>query len=116
MGVQSYATATKLGIYDELQEEMKAFFPPFGEQVKGFLERNMENLPKKAYRWIGEMEEIDATHQETGFEPGVFNSIGEVYQMVSEETEVGKGRAKNVKAEEVVGSIIEGLEKKAATN
>lgn len=112
LGLQSYTTATKLGIYDELREEMNAFFPPFGEQVGVFLEKNVESLPKKAYRWIGEMGEIDSTHQETGFNPGVFKSIAEVYGFISEGTEVGKRRAKDAKAGEVVQSVLEGLEKK----
>lgn len=112
LAIQSFTTAWKNGVYEEMRDEIDNFFPPFGEMVGKFLERNVEFVPKKAYRWVGEMEEIAETHEQTGWSGDLFRSIKEVYDVVDAESEVGKRRVKDVKVLEVVESIGEALEKR----
>ena len=47
-------------------------------------------MPPKAYRWVGEMEEISKTFADEGFDPRLFLGAAETYRWVSEETELGK--------------------------
>ncbi|TGZ81661.1 6-phosphogluconate dehydrogenase C-terminal domain-like protein [Ascodesmis nigricans] len=109
LALLSFTTAERHGVYDALREEMDEFFPPFGGMAGRFLEGNMKGVPKKAYRWVTEMEEIDATHRETGFDEGVFEAVARVYGLVDKETEVGRRRAKDVEVEEVLKSVDEAL-------
>lgn len=47
-------------------------------------------MPPKAYRWVGEMEEISATFGDAGFDPRIFLGAAETYRWISEDTELGK--------------------------
>lgn len=116
LAIQSFATAEKNGVYQALKEEIDEFSPPFGHQARKFLEGNIKNVPKKAYRWVREMEEINQTHKETGFDQDVFNAIAGVYRLVDDGTEVGRRRAKDIGVEDVLQSINEGLREKAHEN
>jgi hypothetical protein len=47
-------------------------------------------MPPKAYRWVGEMEEISKTFEDEGFDPRLFLGAAETYRWISEDTELGK--------------------------
>lgn len=66
----------------------------------------------KAYRWVGEMEEIGATFGDEGGwsgEEDVFGGVAGVYRAVAEDAERAGGRRPET-VEEVVRMVAEGNE------
>ncbi|MCC6175253.1 MAG: DUF1932 domain-containing protein [Chloroflexi bacterium] len=48
----------------------------------GWVERSMPGMPPKAYRWVGEMEEIAATFGHLGLTPEILAGAAEMYRLV----------------------------------
>jgi hypothetical protein len=57
--------------------------------VLGWPEAQMPIMPPKAYRWVGEMEEIAATFAELGMTPDILNGAAGIYRVVAD-TPIGK--------------------------
>ncbi|KAF8251092.1 6-phosphogluconate dehydrogenase C-terminal domain-like protein [Wilcoxina mikolae CBS 423.85] len=108
LAVQSFTTASRLGMLGELQEEVERFSP----EMAGYLDRSVGNVPGKAYRWVQEMENVRETHEEGGWGGGLWRGVEGVYRFVDEETGVGRRRGWGWTKEEVVRSVGEGLGKK----
>jgi L-threonate 2-dehydrogenase len=72
-------------------------------------------MPPKAYRWVGEMEEISKTFADEGFDPRLFLGAAETYRFVTEGTELGKEipehREKGKDIEDVCHWLVEGLQR-----
>jgi Domain of unknown function (DUF1932) len=70
-------------------------------------------MPPKAYRWVGEMEEISETFKDEGFDPRIFLGAAETYRFISEDTELGKEnvehRERGKDVEDVCRWIVKGL-------
>jgi hypothetical protein len=70
-------------------------------------------MPPKAYRWVGEMEEISQTFAAEGFDPRIFLGVAETYRWIAEDTELGKEiverREKGKDVQDVCHWIIEAL-------
>lgn len=79
IGIQSFATAARLGLADTLQEELTIS----QANMMSWLERMVTTSPPKAYRWIGEMEEIAATFAAAGFTPAMFVGAADVYRFLA---------------------------------
>lgn len=47
-------------------------------------------MPPKAYRWVGEMEEISQTFADEGFDPRIFLGAAETYRWIADDTDLGK--------------------------
>lgn len=62
LATQSFATAHRLGITGELRRELGLVMP----RHLASTERGVPDMPPKAYRWVGEMEEIAATMNAEG--------------------------------------------------
>lgn len=110
IAVQSYTTASKLGVLDELRSALST------EQTARF-ERSLANVPLKAYRFAGEMEEINRTHrEESGFGGDMFAGAAEVYRAVAEDTVLGQERVgrrkRGLTVEDFTAAVAEGLETK----
>ncbi|KAF8545485.1 6-phosphogluconate dehydrogenase [Trichophaea hybrida] len=91
LAVQSFTTASRLGMLEKLQEEVVRFSP----EMAGYLDRSVRMVPGKAYRWVQEMENVRETHEEGGWEGGLWRGVEGVYRSVDEETggeETGVGR------------------------
>lgn len=89
-GLQALATellvaARLMGLEETLREEQEHSMA----EVVGWLEGHMPMMPPKAYRWIGEMEEIAATFADLGMTPDILNGAAEMYRMVAD-TAIGK--------------------------
>lgn len=89
-GLQALATellvAARLsGIEDTLRAEQSETMA----EVLGWLESNMPIMPPKAYRWVGEMEEIGLFFGDLGMTPGILNGAADVYRFVAD-TPIGK--------------------------
>lgn len=70
-------------------------------------------MPPKAYRWVGEMEEISQTFGAEGFDPQMFLGAAETYRWIAEDTELGKEivehRQKGKDLQDVCHWIVEAL-------
>lgn len=88
--IEALVAARALGCDTDLQAEMA-----FSQEA--LLSRADAWLPAscpKAYRWIGEMEEIAATFQSVGLTPRTFQGVAEIYRMV-ERSPLGKETVEN---------------------
>jgi 3-hydroxyisobutyrate dehydrogenase-like beta-hydroxyacid dehydrogenase len=57
-------------------------------ELLGWFERQIPRMPPKAYRWVGEMEEIARTFADVGLPPQMLDGAAAVYRLV-EQTELG---------------------------
>lgn len=113
LAIQSYSTAAKLGVLDELREEIRNSNPASETRAT----RGLTSMPPKAGRWVREMQEIGKAFKEEGGWQGateggsIFDEIGEVYRYVAEDTELGKehheNRVRGKTAEDTVAAILE---------
>jgi hypothetical protein len=53
-----------------------------------WFERQVPRMPPKAYRWVGEMEEIARTFADVGLPPQMLEGAAALYRLV-EQTELG---------------------------
>lgn len=74
------AAAEALGLTDELAAELRGSQP----EVYAAMEKSLPALPTKAFRWIGEMEEIAATFASAGLSPGFHEAAADMYRLLSE--------------------------------
>ncbi|KAF2083334.1 6-phosphogluconate dehydrogenase C-terminal domain-like protein [Saccharata proteae CBS 121410] len=110
LAIQSFSTAARMGVLPQLQQHLAEFSPAIGELAG----RGVIGMPSKAYRWVGEMEEIGNCFREEGGWGGgesVFGGIAEVYRFVADETGLGSLEGRRP-AGEVVEGIVDGLEKR----
>ncbi|TVY41650.1 hypothetical protein LOCC1_G005890 [Lachnellula occidentalis] len=110
--IQAFTTASNLGVLPILMEEMEAKFPALLKTA----ERGVTSMPPKAYRWVKEMEEISAAHEEDGgFESagkGLFNEVAKVYESVADDSVLGEEkterRKRGLTIEDVAAAMGEG--------
>lgn len=74
-----------LGISEALEGELRSS----QGSTYGALERSLPGMPPKAYRWVGEMEEIAATFGAVGLTPKMLEGAAEMYRLV-EGTPLGR--------------------------
>ncbi|EFY98581.1 6-phosphogluconate dehydrogenase [Metarhizium robertsii ARSEF 23] len=112
LATQSFTTAHRLGVVDELKREMREIFPNHLTAA----ERSVPTMPPKAYRWVKEMEEISDTMHEGGWTKELFHGIAGVYKAVAEDAVLGKEqigkRVRGKSIEDVAAAMGEGLERK----
>lgn len=117
LAIQSFTTAKRLGVLDELRGELQGLVPAHGAAA----ERGLVSMPPKAYRWVREMEEIALTFdEEGGFPPGLFQGVADVYRAVAEDTVLGQEkvgkRKRGTDVHDVAAAVAEGLENKKKKN
>ncbi|KAI1108873.1 6-phosphogluconate dehydrogenase [Nemania sp. NC0429] len=117
LAIQSFTTAQRLGVLDELRGELRGLVPAHGAAA----ERGLVGMPPKAYRWVREMEEIALTFdEEGGFPPGLFQGVADVYRAVAEDTVLGQEkvgkRNRGTDVHDVAAAMAEGLENKKKKN
>jgi 3-hydroxyisobutyrate dehydrogenase-like beta-hydroxyacid dehydrogenase len=74
-----------LGVSAALEAELRASQGTLHAQ----LERGIPGMPPKAYRWVGEMEEIAATFEALGLTPRMLAGAADLYRFV-EQTPLGQ--------------------------
>ncbi|HET6317506.1 MAG TPA: DUF1932 domain-containing protein, partial [Chloroflexota bacterium] len=80
LGTELFVAARLLGVDDTLREQQARDM----KLIVEYLERAIPTMIPKAYRWVGEMEEIARCFDEVGL-PGVtFEGIAEIYRRVTE--------------------------------
>jgi 3-hydroxyisobutyrate dehydrogenase-like beta-hydroxyacid dehydrogenase len=77
LGAELLVAARLLGVEDELRAEQERGGDL--EAVRHFVERALPNMPPKAYRWIGEMEEIARCFDELGMPGRLMLGAADVY-------------------------------------
>ena len=70
--------AKKNNVYDELMEELK-----YSEEYFSLVAKNqLPSIKHKAYRWVGEMNEISLTYKESGLTGGFHSEAENVYELI----------------------------------
>ena len=117
LATQSFTTAHRLGVADELKREMADLIPTHLAGV----EKGVPSMVPKAYRWVREMEEIATTmSDEGGWGRGIFDGVADVYKAVAEDKVLAKEktgkRTRGTTVEDVAAVMAEGLEKRRKKN
>ncbi|RFU79102.1 hypothetical protein TARUN_3111 [Trichoderma arundinaceum] len=110
---QSFTTAHRLGVVDELKQELNQMVPAILTRA----EKGVPGMPPKAYRWVREMEEISKTfHEEGNWDRTVFEGVAGVYKAVAEDGVLGREkigkRSRGTSLDDVAALMAEGLERK----
>lgn len=110
---QSFTTAHRLGVSDELKRELDITVPAMLARA----EKGVPGMPPKAYRWVREMEEISKTfHEEGHWDRTVFEGIAGIYKAVAEDGVLGQEkigkRKRGTSIDDVAALMAEGLERK----
>jgi 3-hydroxyisobutyrate dehydrogenase-like beta-hydroxyacid dehydrogenase len=82
--------ARLMGLEETLRSEQQESM----SEVVSWLERQLPTMPPKAYRWVGEMEEIASTFAHLGLTPNILTGAADMYRMV-EQTPIGKESPEN---------------------
>ncbi len=90
LGTELLIAARLMGLEEALRAEQRE---SVGEMLS-WLERSVPTMPPKAYRWVGEMEEIAATFADVGLTPRMLLGAADVYRLVAE-TAIGKESPEN---------------------
>lgn len=108
-GLQALATelmvaAELAGVADALRAEQKDSMA----EVLGWLEGNMPIMPPKAYRWVGEMEEISSFFADLGMTPDILHGAADIYRFVKD-TPIGKESPESRDPDQTMESVIAAL-------
>ena len=78
LATELLVAAERLGVIGELRAELGASAP----DLLAIAARSVPRMPPKAYRWIGEMEEIAATFESVGLTPRMLLGAADLYRLV----------------------------------
>lgn len=107
LAIQSFSTASRLGVMAELQEHLGEFAPAMKTQG----ERGVAGMPPKAYRWVDEMREIGRAFAEDGGwadQEAIYPAVGEIYKFVAEDTVLGTERTEE-RTRKTIDDVVDGL-------
>ena len=108
IAIQSLGTAAANGLLEALFDQLKKHNPIGLARLQ-----SLTVMPPKAYRWVGEMEEISNTFADEGFDPQLFLGAAETYRWIADDTELGKEiverREKGKDVEDVCKWIVKAL-------
>ncbi len=105
IGIQSMVTAHIEGVADSLLKEL-GFSQP---NLLKHLEKGLPDMCPKAYRWIGEMEEISKTHLDCNLPSEMFIGAAEIYRLVEKSplgVEIVEDRKIGKTVEEVAHELV----------
>ena len=68
----------------DLEEALMAEFKMSGTDIERVLKRRIPSMPRRARRWVGEMEEIAATFNGLGMTPYLLQGAAEMYRFVGD--------------------------------
>jgi 3-hydroxyisobutyrate dehydrogenase-like beta-hydroxyacid dehydrogenase len=114
LGTELLTAGALLGLTDALRAELEASQP----HLLRWLERQIPSMPPKAYRWVGEMEEIAATFGHVGLTPLILQGAADLFRFV-ESTPLGaetpEVRTRGTTLEAVVDELAAALRARSAT-
>ncbi|HEX5504258.1 MAG TPA: DUF1932 domain-containing protein [Thermomicrobiales bacterium] len=99
LGTELLVAARLLGVENALRDEQRSSLP----ELRAHLERALPGMPPKAYRWVGEMEEIARCFADVGLTPEIFQGAADLYRFVAEnpvgkETPEGRDQGRDLDA------------------
>jgi len=108
LGTELLVAARRLGLDEVLRAEQAASIP----DVLAWLEKMVPTMPPKAYRWVGEMEEIAKTFKDVGMTPNILTGAADMYRFIAD-TPIGREtpetRDKNRGLDGVVAALADAL-------
>jgi 3-hydroxyisobutyrate dehydrogenase-like beta-hydroxyacid dehydrogenase len=115
LGVELLTAARLMGLDEVLRAEQHESIP----DVLAWLERGVPTMPPKAYRWVGEMEEIAACFADLGLTPRILAGAADLYRLVAD-TPIGRespeSRDRGRGLDGVIAALAESVkEREAAT-
>ncbi len=84
LAAQALTAGEALGLFETLTSELRES----QAELFAWFERQVPRMPPKAYRWVGEMEEIARTFAGLGLPPQMLEGAAALYRLV-ERTELG---------------------------
>jgi 3-hydroxyisobutyrate dehydrogenase-like beta-hydroxyacid dehydrogenase len=100
-----------------LEEALRAEHSQGQQALLRHFERSLPSMPPKAYRWVGEMEEIAATFEHLGLTPLILQGAAEMYRFVGT-TPLGQEtpelRTRGQTLDDVVAELAAGLPSRSA--
>jgi len=108
LGTELLLAARLMGLEEALRAEQRESIP----DVLGWVERALPPMAPKAYRWVGEMEEIAACFADLGLTPSILAGAADMYRLVAA-SPIGKespeSRDQSRGADGVVAALAEAL-------
>ena len=80
LGTELLVAGKAMGLAEPLRAELEQSQP----ELLAWLDRQVPGMPPKAYRWVGEMEEIAATFGYLGLTPSVLQGAADLYRFVGQ--------------------------------
>ena len=102
LGTELLVAGERLGLTEALRAELENSQAP----LLRWIDRQLPQMPPKAHRWVGEMEEIAATVASVGLPPGTYQGAADVYRWIAETAlgqETPEERTERVGAQVVMG-------------
>lgn len=90
LGVELLLAARMMGLEETLRAEHRESMAG----ILGWLERQVPSMPPKAYRWVGEMEEIAQCFADLGLTPNMLMGAADIYRLVMD-TAIGRETPEN---------------------
>lgn len=90
LGVELLVAARAMGLEDALRIEQEHSMAG----VRQWLHDATPTMPPKAYRWVGEMEEIATTFSDVGLTPLILQGAADLYRFIAE-TPIGQETPEN---------------------
>lgn len=90
LGVELLLAARLMGLEEALRAEHRESM----SGILGWLERQVPSMPPKAYRWVGEMEEIARCFADLGLTPNMLVGAADMYRLVTD-TPIGRETPEN---------------------
>jgi 3-hydroxyisobutyrate dehydrogenase-like beta-hydroxyacid dehydrogenase len=90
LGTELLVAARRLGLDEVLRAEQEESIP----DVLAWLQQMVPTMPPKAYRWVGEMEEIAKTFEDVGMTPNILTGAADMYRFIAD-TPIGQESPEN---------------------
>lgn len=104
LGMELMIAARAMGLEEALKAEQQGSL----DGVIRWMEGASPRMPPKAYRWVGEMEEIAATFEQLGMTPKIFQGAAEMYDFIAQ-TPLGKETPENRDFDRDLYGVVAGL-------
>ena len=104
LGTELLVAAHAMGLDQVLADEQAGSIA----DVRNWLEQSTPTMPPKAYRWVGEMEEIAKTFEDVGLTPLMFQGAAEMYRFIAG-TPIGKETPENRDPDRGLDGIVAAL-------
>lgn len=80
LGTELLIAAQRLGFAEAFAAEQEASVPI----LRNHLQRSLPTMPPKAYRWVGEMEEIATCFADLGMTPNILLGAADIFRFVAQ--------------------------------